>query len=266
MVDETPRGKDAVTGTQSVDRALSLLGAFTEEHPQRRIAELVDESGLGQSTVSRLVSALVAAGYLTIDRNGLYTIGRQPVKLAAIRLNQSIVHKQARQLAQELAADLGLGVNVAERADASLYYLCHFEGVGAPRSITMIGHGGPLHATGLGKVLISELSDAERTALLGPEPYPGYTRRTITRKADLDKELARVHERGYTMEVEELALRRACVAAPIRDRSGVIVAALSISGPMSVIRPEERESELAMRAIEAADQVSTELGYRAAGL
>ncbi|MDF1478154.1 IclR family transcriptional regulator [Leifsonia sp. H3M29-4] len=256
--------KENATGTQSVERALSVLSCFTQERPQLRISELVELTGLGQSTVSRLVGAMLGLGFLSLDeRSGLYTAGPQVVTLAAVALNQSPVHQAGRQLAQSLAAELGLGVNLAERRGTNLFYLAHFEGADAPRSATMIGRGGPLHATGLGKALLSDLSREEVAEQLGPGPFPQYTGNTLTTLDELVADLDSVRSRGYAVELEELALRRACVAAPIRDRSGAIVAALSISGPMSAIRLPERTEALAVRAIERADQISSDLGFHA---
>ncbi|WP_026875238.1 IclR family transcriptional regulator [Jiangella gansuensis] len=259
-----PPARESAGGTQSVERALSLLSAFTEEHPERRISELVAETGLGQSTVSRLVGALVNLGYLTHHgRSGLYGVGPRVITLAGIGLNQSPVHQQSRQLAQNLAASLGLGVNVAERHDAGLFYLCHFEGPNAPRPATLIGRGGPLHATAMGKALLSELPPDDVTELIGTE-YARYTPHTITSFDELTAALTEVRERGYATEQEELAFGRACIAAPVRDRSGRIVAALSVSGPLSAMNLPARQNELAMIAIEHADQISSNLGYHAA--
>lgn len=255
--------RESAGGTQSVERALSLLSAFTEEHPERRISELVAATGLGQSTVSRLVGALVSLGYLAHhERSGLYSVGPQVVTLAGIGLNRSPVHQQSRQLAQTLAASLGLGANVAERHGASLFYLCHFEGPAAPRSTTLVGRGGPLHATAMGKALISELSPAEVSDLLGAV-FPRYTPHTLTSLDDLTTALDEVRQRGYATELEELAFGRACLAAPVRDRSGRIVAALSVSGPLSAMKLTQRQDELAMTVIEYADQISSGLGYHA---
>jgi DNA-binding IclR family transcriptional regulator len=257
-----PAGKEREPGgTQSVERALSLLDAFTAEHPERRVTELVEETGLGQSTVSRLVGALESFGFLAHDpRSGLYRIGPRVVGLSSLALNQSPVFRQSRQVAQNLAADLGLGANVAERDGSRLFYLCHCEGRLAPRSFTMVGQGGPLHATGLGKALLSDLPVDEVEALVG-KTYPTYTPKTLSRLSELLDGLAEVRSRGYATEVEELAFGRACVAAPVRDRSGRVVAALSVSGPLSALDLPNRQGELAIRVIEEADQISTALGY-----
>ncbi|TDD26803.1 IclR family transcriptional regulator [Kribbella turkmenica] len=256
--------RETGTGTQSVERALSLLSAFTEAHPQRRVSELVEVTGLGQSTVSRLVGALVTLGFLSYDqRSGLYGIGPRVITLAGIGLNEMPVHRQARQVAQTFAADLGLGVNVAERCGAELFYLCHFEGRAAGRSSTLVGRTGPLHATALGKALISELPSPEVEDLLG-HGLARYTPHTVTSLDKLEAILQEVRDRGYATEVEELAFGRACLAAPIRDRTGTVVAALSVSGPLSAMDLPTRENLLALQVIEQADQISSGLGYHSA--
>lgn len=253
----------AGAGTQSVERALALLSHFTDEQPERRIAELVELTGLGQSTVSRLVGALESLGYLARDeRSGLHRLGPRVVTLAGIALNQSPVHRAARQTAQNLAHETGLGANVAERHGDRMFYLCHFEGPRAPRSFTLTGRYAPLHSTGMGKVLLSDLPEDEVRRVMG-SAYPAYTPQTITTIDALLTALADVRSRGYATEVEELAFGRACLAVPVRDRSGAIVAALSVSGSLSALDLGGRQTELASRVVEFADQVSTGLGYLA---
>lgn len=257
-----PTGGSA-TGTQSVERALSLLSYFTDEQPERRIAELVELTGLGQSTVSRLVAALESLGYLVRDeRSGLHCIGPKVVALAGVALNQSPVHRAARQVAQNLAHDLGLGANVAERHGNQMFYLCHFEGPLAPRSFTLTGRSAPLHSTAMGKALLSGLTDRQVREVMGTA-YPAYTPRTITTLEQLQHSLEEVRKRGYATEIEELAFGRACLAAPVRGRSGEVVASLSVSGSLTAMDLESRQDMLVAKVIEYADQISTGLGFMA---
>lgn len=252
----------AAGGTQSVERALGLLKAFSEERPELRVSELARQSGLGQSTVSRLLATLETLGYVERDdRSGLYSLGHDIVTLAGVALNQSPVHREARQIAQNLACSLGLGANVAKRRGAEIFYLLDFEGQLAPRSFTLIGRGNPLHATGLGKSLISEMPAEEVETLLSEDGLHAYTPHTITEHTALHEALVEVRSRGYAKEVEELAFGRGCVAAPIRGRTGEVIAAISISGPLSALDLKNRETELANAVVEAADQISIGLGY-----
>ncbi|WP_166348522.1 IclR family transcriptional regulator [Phytoactinopolyspora limicola] len=244
---------------QSVEKAAAVLATFL---PGRslRAADVAAATGVGQSTASRLLSTLESIGYVERDSGtNLYRLGPALITLAGAALNQDPVHRAARQRAQELAASLGLGANVATRREDSLFYLCNFEGAQAPKSYVLTGQRNPLHATGIGKCLLTGLSASARRELL-PE-LTRFTPQTVTDHTTLDDTLAEATERGYAVEVEELALGRACIAAPILDQSGAVAAAISVSGPLSALDLSSREPELARTVIEVADAISVDLGY-----
>jgi DNA-binding IclR family transcriptional regulator len=248
------------SNNQSVERAISVLRAFLTGRPELRVSDVAKATGLGTSTASRLLATLETLEFVERDEvSGLYRLGTAPITLGGVALNQHPVHREARQVAQDLAATLGLGVNVAVRRGESMFYLLNFEGRLAPRSFVLTGRRKPLYATGIGKCLLLALTPGERRELLpGMQPF---TSKTIVTHEALDQELAATVARGYGTEVEELAFGRACVAAPIRDMSGTIVAAISISGPLSAIDLDAREAELARTIIETADSISIGLGY-----
>jgi DNA-binding IclR family transcriptional regulator len=253
---------DTGSSNQSVERALSVLRVFTTGRTELRVSDVAKATGLGISTASRQLATLEAAGFVDRDPvSGLYRLGLDVVSLGGAVLNAHPVHREARQVAQNLAAELGLGANVAVRRDDRLFYLLNFEGRQSPRASVLAGQRNPLHATGLGKALLTGLTPAQRRALLPDAALTGYTPRTITDHDALDTALDKVVTRGYATEVEELALGRACVAVPIRDASGAVVAGLSVSGALSVIDLPAREPELANAVIEAADSISVGLGY-----
>jgi DNA-binding IclR family transcriptional regulator len=163
-------------------------------------------------------------------------------------------------VAYDISCRTGLGTNVAERRGGVLFYILHYDGQLAPRSYTLIGKANPLHATALGKCLLSELSTADQSELFAAAPLLAYTPNTIVERAVLSRELAVVRERGYAIEREELGFGRACLAAPIRGRGGAVVAAFSVSGPLSALALDEREPELVRIAVEAADRISIAIG------
>lgn len=243
-----------------VERALGVLSAFDREHPALRVSDVARACDLGTSTASRLLATLVSVGMLDRDELGFYRLGHRLVTLAGVALNNSFLFRESRGIAYDVSCALGLGTNVAELREGHVFYLANFDGAHAPRVGTLTGQQNPVHATGLGKCLVLEYDSDALRGLLGPGPFAAYTARTVTTHDALAVELDAARRRGYATEREELALGRACVAAPIRDRSGQVVGALSISGPLSAIRIEERESELAQRALEAADRVSSALG------
>lgn len=249
-------------GTQALERALSLLACFSDEQSELRTSELCARTGLGQSTVSRMMSTLDRLGYVVPDaRTGLYRLGPTAVALGSVALNSSPLYRAARPVAQQLAHATGLGVNLAEFRDDQLFYLCNFEGARSAKSFTMAGRTAPLHATGLGKAILAEQEAPYVEAYFAAGLAHGYTPHTLTGAEEMAAALARIRSRGYATEVEELAFGRACVAAPIRGRGGRVVAALSLSGPLSDLDLPGRERELALTVIEAADGLSAALGF-----
>ncbi|MDF2993499.1 MAG: IclR family transcriptional regulator [Microbacterium sp.] len=252
---------ESIGGTQTVERAMSLLACFTEESGPLRVSELCSLTGLGQSTVSRMMSSLDRMKFVIQDeRTGLYHLGPAAVSLGTIALNASPTFRASRQIAQNLAQRLRIGVNVAELSGSTLYYLCNFEGPLAPKSFSMAGRSGPLHATGLGKALLSGMP-AERVDEYFATPPQRFTPHTIVERDAMEVALEETRSRGYATEIEELAFGRACIAAPIRNRAGDIVAGLSASGPLSVLDLQAPHQELALQVIEAADEISVALGY-----
>lgn len=245
---------------QSVERAVQLLRAFMLGKPELRVSDIAVATGVGQSTVSRMLSTLESVGLVTRDElSGLYRLGLSHLSFASTALNNHPVHREGRQVAQDLACRLGLGANVAVLHDGVVFYLCNFEGRLAPKSYALMGQRNPLHATGLGKCLLLGVPESERAEVAGE--LESYTPRTVTDPAELLRQVRAVEGDGYATEVEELALGRACLAAPIRGADGAVVAAISISGPLSAIDLASRREELASVAIEAADSIATGLGF-----
>ena len=256
----------ASAANQSVERSAAVLRAFLDAGAGRtelRVSDVARAIDLGVSTTSRLLATLESVEFVERDPiSQLYRLGPALITLGGAAVNQHPVHREARQVAQNLAAELGLGANVAIRRGPSVFYLCNFEGRRAPKNFVQVGRRNPLHATGLGKCLLLGSDPAERRTLLGPD-LTTYTQHTLGSHDALDADLEASTRRGYATEVEELALGRACVAAPIRDGSGAVVAAMSVSGPLTALDLAGRERELAAVLIEAADSVSVALGYTA---
>lgn len=247
---------------QSVERALSILTCFTDSEPQLRVGDLARRLGLAQSTVSRLITTMEALGFIERDPvTGLVRPGLQLVTLAGVALNQMEVQRQAQAELAMVASDLGLAANLAILRGDEIFYLTTFEGPKAPKLFTMIGKRNPVHCTAIGKALVANLPETEREEMLHRITYPVFTPHTASSPDEFRSMLEEVSQRGYATEREELALGRACVAAPIRDASGEVVAAASISGPLSALGLDTHGSDLVARVIEMTDRISRNLGW-----
>jgi DNA-binding IclR family transcriptional regulator len=247
--------------TQSVTRALNILNCFTDETPLLRVTDISHRLALTPSLVSRVLTTLEHEGFVEKDDTGFYRLGRSIITLAGVALNNNRLRMEALGEMQKVSSALGLGVNLSVLDSDSIFYLAHVDAPEVPRHYTLIGRHNPLHATGMGKVLLAHLPDDVFADYIRRLPLHAYTPRTITDVGELEEHLQAVRNQGWALEMEELALGRACVAGPIRDQTGTVVAALSISGPLSIFRWNERRDTLISTLIELADRISIRLGY-----
>ena len=281
-----PRGRPrsveapAVAAQQRADRALAVLDLFTDERPDLRVGEVASSLSVSESTASRLLALLESRGYVARDgATGMFTLGVRLLTLAGVAMNRSDLRRAGLEEMARLVNALGLGANLAILERGAVFYLGNLDGRHAPRYYTLLGRHYPAHATALGKVLLAWRENAAIDAVLAGHagfaaayqsqrravPRPGelrrYTANTIGSAAAFHACLATVRRRGYAAEREELAMGRACVAAPIRRRDGSVIAGLSISGPERVVDLETREGELAAAVVDAAMRVSERLGF-----
>ncbi|MCC6174949.1 MAG: IclR family transcriptional regulator [Chloroflexi bacterium] len=254
--------RNATGATQAVDRALAALACFSDAEPRLRVSDIARRLGLSQSTISRLLATMEAHGFLERDSlSGAYLLGPALISLAGIALNQSEIRRQAIGVMYDVTARLGLAANLAVLREDAIFYVASVDAPRAPKSFTMIGKRNPLHCTGVGKVLLAHLPDTEREVILARLAFPRFTPHTTGSVDELRPQLDQIRQRGVALEREEMAFGRACIAAPVRDAGGTVVAAVSLSGSLSALDLERREVELVREAIETADQISHRLGY-----
>jgi DNA-binding IclR family transcriptional regulator len=138
--------------------------------------------------------------------------------------------------------------------------LYQVRGPGAITAHNWVGQLTPLHATSSGKILLAHLPTKERAAVLAAADMKKVTPRTITAKAKLEKNLAEARERSYSITLEELEIGLHAMAAPVRNRDGEVIAALSASGPGYRLT-EERMHELSPILLKGAEEISHRMGY-----
>jgi DNA-binding IclR family transcriptional regulator len=172
---------------------------------------------------------------------------------------------EAQQVARSVAETCDETVHVAILEGADVIYIAKVDSTQAVRMVSAAGRRLPAHCTSVGKMLLASLPDEKLTAVLGEDtgdgPLEAMTPASITSREELEKELAEIRERGVAVERQESNPDVNCVAAPVRDAGGSVVAALSISVP-TVRWSEERRGELERLAVKGAVELSARLGYR----
>ncbi|MBJ8346698.1 IclR family transcriptional regulator [Antrihabitans sp. YC2-6] len=244
---------------QSVDRAL-LVMEILAKLGQAGVTEIAAELGVHKSTVSRLIAVLESRGYVEqLSDRGKYRLGFSIVRLAGSTSAQLDLAKQSQSACDALAAEAGETTNLAILDDTRAINIVEASGAGEISLRSWVGQSCPAHATSSGKVLLSGLDPREVRKRLGTK-LEAFTDNTVNRIVDLDVELAQVREIGWASVREELEIGLNAVAAPVRDSTGAVVAALSVSGPAYRLGVDRFES-VAKIAIASADDISRRLGY-----
>ncbi len=253
-----PIGDQAGATVQSVDRALSILELLARDG-EAGVTEIAAELGVHKSTAFRLLATLESHRLVEQDGDrGRYRLGVGNLRLAGATTARLDLVTEARPVCRQLAADTGETVNITVRSETSALYLDQVAGSSALQSHNWVGQHIPLHATSNGKVLLSELSEAELKSAL--RELPRFTDTTITTRPRLREELAKVREDGYALAVDELEVGLTAAAAPIRSAHGDIIASMSISGP-SFRLDDDRLAQTVPMLVSAAVEVSHRLGW-----
>lgn len=247
-------------GVQSVDRAISVLEILAH-HGEAGVSEVAAEIDVHKSTAFRLLGALEARGLVEqAGERGKYRLGFGIVRLSASVTGRIDITQQSRPVCERLAEELGETVNIAVLQEHFAINLYQVRGPGAVAAQNWVGQLTPSYATSSGKILLAHLPAEERAALLAETSLKKVTPHTISAKTKLEKHLTEARRRGYAWSLEELEVGLHAMAAPIRNRYGDVVAAVSASGPAYRLT-EERLHELSELLVKGAEEISHRIGY-----
>lgn len=229
-------GNSASPGTSVASRVLAVLGAFDSEHAALTLSDLARRAGLPLATAHRFVAELLAWGALVRRSSGAYQIGQRIWELGLLAPVPSGLREVASPFLQDLYRATYATVHFAVREDTSALYLDRLSGNDSIPLVSRVGGRLPLHATGVGKVLLAHAPDDVQERVLAN--LTRETRYTITDPSVLEKELKTTRREGYARTREEMSLGACSLAVPVRDRAGEVVAALGlIVGSLEPERP-----------------------------
>ncbi|MFD0152826.1 IclR family transcriptional regulator [Streptomyces sp. NPDC055721] len=250
----------------AVARALDVLELFLDGDGTYSTPEIVRRLQLPRTTVHELVTTLAARSYLVPvpEQPGRYRLGVRPYQLGSRYAEQLDLAAEGGQVARAVAGTCDETVHVAVLEGTDVIYIAKVDSTHAVRMVSAAGRRLPAHCTSVGKMLLASLPERELAARIpdGAE-LVAMTPHSVTDPAALRAALAEVRRRGIALESRESNPDVSCVAAPVRDRSGRVVAALSISVPM-IRWSEARRAELEELAVKGAAELSARLGQRGA--
>jgi DNA-binding IclR family transcriptional regulator len=243
----------------SVANAARVLKAFTPADREWGVSDLARRLGIAKSTAHRLLATLTDEGLLEQDAGtGRYRLGLAIFDLAAAA--QSVdLHEAVLSPMTELRNRTGETVQVAVLDGREVVYVERLDSPNTLRLFLEIGRRNAAHSTGCGKALLAFLPPDQLERTLRNWKPVAKTPHTITDIAALRKDLVDARRRGFAVNRRESESGVISVAAPIRDVSGRVVAAISVAGPAERLEPHELR--LAQATIECAALISRRLGY-----
>lgn len=245
---------------QSVQRALAILRAFDDAHPELGISDLARRLDLSKSIVMRLVATLRDEGFLERSPGGQkYRIGLGAFEVGNLYYLNVSLRREAEPLVTQLAERLGYSAYLGTLQGHRAIYLLVVEGPGPVRVAPRIGGWAPAHTTAAGKALLAFLPPSELEHVLATAPLEPDTPRSITSRAELRAELERVRAQGFAVARGEHLDGVGAVGAPIFDRRGVAVASISVAFLLYLVS-EEQWPGIAATVVETARQISRRLG------
>jgi len=216
-------------GAQAALRALRLLKLFTASSPEMNLAEISERAALNKTTTHRLLQALASEAMVERDETtSRYRLGAGLMALGVQALSSSDLRLRARPMLKRLARDTGETATLEVPIDRSMLILDEVAGSHFVGAAGNVGTRWPMHATSTGKALIA--FDEQVMSRLGDE-LTALTARTIVRRADLEKQLGLIRQRGFAESVDELEEGFSGVGTVIRGGLGEVLGTLSVCGP-----------------------------------
>ena len=251
----------AYPGAQTVHRALAFLKAFTDEDSTWTMTDLAARAQISKATAHRLLAALEGEGFLTkAPVTGEYRLGHELIVLGARALRTIDLRELAHGEMEALARATGEAATLEILVDSEVLIIDKVRGQSILGAASSMGTRRPAHATATGKVLLA-LSTTQPPGTTGH--FHRFTSNTLVTWEELSQALDEVRNQGYGTNIEELEAGFVSIAAPVRDRDGNTVAAVSLGGPVHRM-DEGRIPELANLLSAAGGRISKLLGFNEA--
>ncbi|CUS81917.1 IclR family transcriptional regulator [Candidatus Kryptonium thompsonii] len=230
----------------SIEKAFAILSVFSQNGGRFElgVGEISKILKMHKSTVHRFLRSMEKVG--VIERNnetGKYRLGLKLYELGNSVSLKKIMVDRARKYLEDLHWYLNETVHFATLKNGEVVYL---DKIIADRNFVIISEVGkrlPAHCTGLGKAMLAFLPESDVKRIIKEKGLKKFTKNTITNKKDLFEELKKIRECGYAIDNEEIEDGLRCIAAPIFNGDGEVIAAVGISGPSRRINETNYEEK-----------------------
>lgn len=248
---------------QASGKIFQIIECLAFSRQSLRLQDISAMVQLPAPTVLRYLNSLSEEGYVFQDKESMrYSLTWRILRISD-RVKDSLgIRSLTGTLFNDLSVELELGTCLAiDKDGCGLYLDCISDPKMMETTLHYIGKSSPLHATGSGKVLLTQYSEPKLAQFIKKKGLAQLTPHTITDPEKLKNELAVIRKRGYAIDDEECELGLRCVSMPVYDYTGQIYAAASVFGPASVMKKERINDSVLPRLKETVEELSFRLGF-----
>src|SRR6266481_913453 len=248
------------TAVGVISKVFKILEAIQGSPSGLTLKPICDVTGVHKSTAHRFLKHLEHDGYLIRTDTGAYLIGPKFSQLSVRANHRATLQAVARPILWELWKSTRETVNLATLDQGMVLYIEVIESPHEFRLASRVGSRRSLHATALGKALASFLPEEQKDRVLATIQFQPLTPKTIMNLVQFRQELGIIRNQGYAVDNEETTLGARCVSAPVLGANREVVAAVSVSGPVTRISPAQVPA-LAAAVMNAARAISSAMGF-----
>lgn len=245
---------------QSIDRALDIIEVLSQENDGLGVTEIASRIGLPKSTAHRIIATMAERGYLSRTDKGVYKIGLKLIEAVSCYINSLELQTEARPYVAQITAELGLTSHLGVLDGDQVVYIEKMDVFSNVRMYSQIGVRVHSYSCSLGKCLLSNFSANQIRKIMANCSFMRFTKKTLGSVDELLADLDKVRSRGWAIDDEEAEIGHRCIGAPIYDYRGDIIAAISASGPTSILTVDRIEP-VAQYVRKQALEISKSMGY-----
>lgn len=251
--------KTAQNTIKSLDRAMEVF-EFLSEAQGKTLSALAGDLDQSPATIYRILVTLEVRGLVEFDQvDQVWHIGPRAFLIGARFLKRTSLVDRARPLLRQLMEATGETANLGIEQKGHVLFVSQVETHASIRAFFPPGTLSRLHASGIGKALLSQMDESRIAKFLDRGPLEKFTQYTLTERAALIADLAITRARGYAIDGEERNLGMRCIAAPVFDIHDEAIAGISVSGPTTRVTPEEIE-RLSVAVVTASHNLTAAIG------
>lgn len=243
--------------SQTIHRAISVIEYVSEG--ARSLNEIAAHLDVHRSTALRQLQTLEEGRFVLRRSDGRFAVGTRLIAIA----QQAIEGLDLRQIAtphlRSLQGQVGHTIHLAQLMGDEIIYIDKLDGNASVRMYSRVGKPASLNASGVGKVILAQLPTARRAALLRDVDWVAHTPNTHTSMDTLNADLDRIKERGWGLDDGEFEEFVNCIAVPVSNSTGDIVAGISITS-IKVIASLTDLTKFMPSLQQTASAISRELG------